>query len=159
MTLSRLPDSEQVTHPELPCRHAEHDPPKRADVPPGSYLHTCPACGNKVRIEVYSEAWPRAAAAPLSRPRPPKSFASRFWGALRAASGALGRRPRWFWRWAWNREFDALCVDHDRSRAASNSDHSRVCFRTAGSFHRADNAACDCLRRGERTRALAGGGS
>lgn len=68
---------------------------------------------NARRVALERDPAPMAAA---PRPRPPKSFASRFWGAIRAASGALGRRPRWFWRWAWYRELDALCVDRDRAR-------------------------------------------
>lgn len=51
---------------------------------------------------------------PAYRPRPPKSFPSKFWGSLRAFFGLFDRRPRWLWSWLWNREFDALLRDADR---------------------------------------------
>jgi hypothetical protein len=31
-----------------PCRHPEHNPPSMICLPPGTYEHTCPGCGNKI---------------------------------------------------------------------------------------------------------------
>lgn len=30
------------------CRHPEHKPPVMISLPPGTYRHTCPECGNQV---------------------------------------------------------------------------------------------------------------
>jgi hypothetical protein len=51
MTLRRLPDSEQLVNRKT-CPDPEHNPPAFADVPAGSYLHSCSTCGASVRIEV-----------------------------------------------------------------------------------------------------------
>jgi len=110
---------------------------------PRTRMVGCPVCGNKRcphandhantctgsnEIGQAGSSWEhvkpfqsRSEVRPVTpaRPRPPKSLPSRFYGLLRSLSGALGRRPRWFHRWAWEREFDALCVDQDRARLVS----------------------------------------
>lgn len=55
MTLKRLPDALQIVNRPT-CLDAEHNPPVFADVPAGSYIHSCPTCGNSVRIEVAAVA-------------------------------------------------------------------------------------------------------
>jgi hypothetical protein len=34
------------------CRHPEHKPPMHIVLEPGTYEHTCPACGNKTIFTV-----------------------------------------------------------------------------------------------------------
>lgn len=33
--------------PQPPCAHPEHNPPSMMVFEPGTYEHTCPACGKK----------------------------------------------------------------------------------------------------------------
>ena len=34
------------------CQHPEYNPPMHIVLEPGTYEHTCPACGNKIVFEV-----------------------------------------------------------------------------------------------------------
>ena len=46
MTLIKVADAQQ------PCMNPSHDPPSNMVLPPGTYQHTCPGCGNKVTFTV-----------------------------------------------------------------------------------------------------------
>ena len=50
MPTRKLPDSEFWKN-NPPCRHPEHNPPNMRVYEPGTYEHTCPACG-KITIFV-----------------------------------------------------------------------------------------------------------
>ena len=46
MTLRKIAD------PVYPCRSLDHDPPGMIVLPPGTYEHTCSACGRRVVFTV-----------------------------------------------------------------------------------------------------------
>ena len=46
MTLRKLPDSE--VWQERLCQSPEHNPPSHIVLEPGTWEHTCPACGKKL---------------------------------------------------------------------------------------------------------------
>lgn len=47
MPLERLDEGKRAPWVSQ-CRHPEHDPPTMIVLQPGTYRHTCPACGNQV---------------------------------------------------------------------------------------------------------------
>lgn len=42
----------KIKKPEPYCNHPEHNPPSHRVFEPGTYEHTCPACGKKIIFEV-----------------------------------------------------------------------------------------------------------
>lgn len=51
MPTRKLPDTEILPMPLPQCRHPDHDPPTHRVFEPGTYEHTCPACG---RIVIFT---------------------------------------------------------------------------------------------------------
>lgn len=52
MTLRKIADP-----PPRLCRSPEHNPPKMIVLAPGTYEHTCPACGYKMIFTVSPVSW------------------------------------------------------------------------------------------------------
>lgn len=44
--------TEKISEPDPPCRHPEHLPPSHMVFPPGTWKHTCPACGKVTVFKV-----------------------------------------------------------------------------------------------------------
>lgn len=42
----------KIADEDKPCFHPEHDPPSHQVFAPGTYEHTCPACGRTIRFSV-----------------------------------------------------------------------------------------------------------
>lgn len=45
------------------CRHPEHDPPGHIVLAPGTYMYTCPGCGQETTVRIPRKPWlllPRA---------------------------------------------------------------------------------------------------
>ena len=42
----------KIKEPEKICNHPEHNPPNMMVLEPGTYQHTCPACGKKTIFTV-----------------------------------------------------------------------------------------------------------
>jgi hypothetical protein len=50
MPLRKLPDSHDWT--QQYCHHPEHNPPGHIVLQPGTYVHTCPGCGQTIVFTV-----------------------------------------------------------------------------------------------------------
>ena len=42
----------KIADAKPPCLSPEHNPPSHISLPPGTYEHTCPACGETTTFEV-----------------------------------------------------------------------------------------------------------
>jgi len=42
----------KIKEPDEQCMHPEHNPPMHIYLEPGTYEHTCPACGKTVVFEI-----------------------------------------------------------------------------------------------------------
>ena len=42
----------KIKDAEIPCMDSEHNPPMHIVLAPGTYEHTCPSCGKKVKFTV-----------------------------------------------------------------------------------------------------------
>ena len=47
-----MPTRKIADSPPRPCRHPDHNPPGMRVFKPGTYEHTCPACGKKLVFTV-----------------------------------------------------------------------------------------------------------
>ena len=60
-----------------------------------------------------------------SRPIP-RGLAARWWGMVRVVTAAIGRRPRRLWRYAWDREFDALLSAANARTGTSDNERAEL---------------------------------
>ena len=57
MSTKKISSDDPCSCDKKPCSHPEHNPPGMRVYSPGTYLHTCPGCGNEQTFVVHASHW------------------------------------------------------------------------------------------------------